>query len=235
MNTEAGMERLGRSIRLMRELTGLTQDQIAERGGPSDVTIRGLENGAGKKPNAATLRKLDKGLGWHEGTAAKIMRGEAEVLKEFDDESQEIYPWVLDYTNVPPPPSDEALEDMTASWQADRPIYEQSTPDLLTELTGRFRAQELRIASLEEERDELRKRLTRLQGAAPAAGGSGVEDPAERHGVTPLRGRRPAADDGDDDAAEIPRAAHKGVSQRVRMDADAARRGEESQDPEDWQ
>lgn len=71
--------------------------------------------------------------------------------------------------------------------------------------------------------------------AAPAAGGSGVEDPAERHGVTPLRGRRPAGDDGDDDAAEIPRAAHKGVSQRARMDADAARRGEESQDPEDWQ
>lgn len=71
--------------------------------------------------------------------------------------------------------------------------------------------------------------------AAPTAGSGGVEDPAERHGVTPLRGRRPAADDGDDDAAEIPRAAHKGVSQRVRMDADAARRGEESQDPEDWQ
>lgn len=79
------------------------------------------------------------------------------------------------------------------------------------------------------------ERGPRRGGPAPAAGSSGVAGDAERDGVTPLRGRRPAADEGDDDAAEIPRAAHKGVSQRARMDAEAARRGEESQDPEDWQ
>lgn len=230
MNTEAGMERLGRSIRLMRELTGLTQDQIAERGGPSDVTIRGLENGAGKKPNAATLRKLDKGLGWPEGFAAKIITGDAELFREYDADTDEVFPTFMDYSLAPEePPFDPVKADAEfQSLQGPPPLFEQATPELLTELTGRFRAQEVRIASLERERDELKKRLARLQGVVTAAGGSGVAGDAERDGVTPDEPVRPW------EKADFDLAADTGVSKRAAMDEAARRRGEESQAPEDW-
>lgn len=154
MTTGPDLERLGRAIRLYRDITNLTQDEIANRGGPSDVTIRGLENGSGKKPNGATLRKIDRGLKWPEGFAAKLLSGDAELYEELDAEYGRV-PSFIDFTSDPmygePAPSDEDMEASRAAWAAEQPIYEQSTADLLAELAGRYRQQERRIRELEQE------------------------------------------------------------------------------------
>lgn len=81
-----------------------------------------------------------------------------------------------------------------------------------------------------EDQDDGRDDQQDGERSASTAGGSGVEDPAVRHGVTPLRGRREAAV-ADDDDREVPWAAARGTSRREGMDTAAARRGEESQDP----
>lgn len=165
MTTGPDLERLGRAIRLYRDITNLTQDEIAQRGGPSDVTIRGLENGSGKKPNGATLRKIDRGLRWPEGFAAKLLSGDAELYEDIDPEDGRV-PSFMDFTSDPmheqPTPSDEDIEASHAAWAAERPIYEQSTADLITELAGRYREQQKRIQQLEEERVALLARVDSL-------------------------------------------------------------------------
>lgn len=165
MTTGPDLERLGRAIRLYRDITNLTQDEIAQRGGPSDVTIRGLENVNGKKPNGATLRKIDRGLKWPEGFAAKLLEGEAELYDDIDPEGGRM-PNFMDFTTDPmrdaPPPTEEDMESSYASWIAERPIYEQSTSDLITELAGRYRDQEQRLRRLEQEREALQARVAQM-------------------------------------------------------------------------
>ncbi|WP_170931913.1 helix-turn-helix domain-containing protein [Brachybacterium massiliense] len=171
MTTGPDLERLGRAIRLYRDITNLTQDEIATRGGPSDVTIRGLENGNGKKPNGATLRKIDRGLRWPEGFAAKLLSGDAELYEDIDPEGGRV-PSFMDFTADPMrdalPPSDEDMEASHAAWIAERPIYEQSTADLITELAGRYREQQKRIQQLEEERTALLARVDSLSRPSSA-------------------------------------------------------------------
>lgn len=171
MTTGPDLERLGRAIRLYRDITNLTQDEIANRGGPSDVTIRGLENGNGKKPNGATLRKIDRGLRWPEGFAAKLLDGKAELYEDIDPEGGRV-PSFMDFTSDPmygqPAPSEEDIEASHAAWIAERPIYEQSTADLITELAGRYREQQKRIQQLEEERTALLARVDSLSRPQPA-------------------------------------------------------------------
>jgi transcriptional regulator with XRE-family HTH domain len=64
---------LGRAVLKRREELGLTQAQVAERGGPSDTTLTGLESGTASSVSPMTLRKLDTGLQWGQGTARQIL------------------------------------------------------------------------------------------------------------------------------------------------------------------
>lgn len=169
MTTGPDLERLGRAIRLYRDITNLTQDEIANRGGPSDVTIRGLENGSGKKPNGATLRKIDRGLKWPEGFSAKLLEGVAELYEDMDPEGGRM-PNFVDFSSDPmygqPAPSDEDMEASRAAWAAEQPIYEQSTADLLAELAGRYRQQERRIRELEQELASMKRPARRRKGSS---------------------------------------------------------------------
>lgn len=70
--------RLGRAVHHRRTALGMTQDDVKGAGGPSDVTVRNIENGSLSRINAATLGKLDNALQWEPGTASAHLRGEAE-------------------------------------------------------------------------------------------------------------------------------------------------------------
>lgn len=242
--TTRDLDRLGEAIRTTRELLELTQDQVAERGGPSDVTLRGLENGLGKKPNGDTLRKLDIGLGWPRGAAAKILRGAADVVVSGDSESGPI-PFVLDYEEAQAmmPPADVQAElnerdaqrfdlEQANQW-SERPIYEQSTSDLLIELTGRFRDQDKRIRRLEDERSALQGRIAELlatQSASPAPSplipdGDHVGEWAETDAQHEEQWK--AGAESDPGFGLAAKASHSKLEQ---VDREAGERGEESQD-----
>ncbi|MDM8086311.1 helix-turn-helix transcriptional regulator [Cellulomonas cellasea] len=62
---------LGEVVRMRREQGGLNQDELQERGGPGEVTVRNIENGRAQ-PSLKTLAKLDQALNWPAGLASEI-------------------------------------------------------------------------------------------------------------------------------------------------------------------
>lgn len=72
------LQRLGREVRQRRIKLGLTQEEVAERGGPSTTTQTGIERADTPTPSPSTLKKLDKGLGWITGSARALLYQGAE-------------------------------------------------------------------------------------------------------------------------------------------------------------
>jgi hypothetical protein len=68
--------RLGDAVRRRRERLGLTQEDVASKGGPSTATLRSIEAAAAESYRAKTLYALDEALGWIRGTAVAIAEGE---------------------------------------------------------------------------------------------------------------------------------------------------------------
>jgi transcriptional regulator with XRE-family HTH domain len=77
MTDQEGWERLGRAVKARRERLGLTQEEVASRGGPSTATLRNIEGAQGTGYRARTLYQLDEALGWTRGCAVAIAEGEA--------------------------------------------------------------------------------------------------------------------------------------------------------------
>lgn len=67
--------------------SGLTQTQIAKRGGPSDTTLRKLMDGEPVGISAVTMKKLDIGLGWTPGSSVRVYQGGQPAVA--DDEYRE--------------------------------------------------------------------------------------------------------------------------------------------------
>lgn len=67
------MAKLGQAVKARRAELGLTQQDVAQAGGPSDTTQTGIENGTATAVSTATLRKLDFALGWASGSARHIL------------------------------------------------------------------------------------------------------------------------------------------------------------------
>lgn len=65
--------RFGRMVKARRDALSLTQEEVSALGGPSDTTFTKIENLDWKPGRPATLRKLDAGLQWEEGSSARIL------------------------------------------------------------------------------------------------------------------------------------------------------------------
>lgn len=64
---------LAQVVKAFRVRAGLSQQDVASRGGPSDTTLSQIEAGAWKSARPGpTLRKLDKGLDWVPGSAEDV-------------------------------------------------------------------------------------------------------------------------------------------------------------------
>lgn len=66
--------RFGSIVRARREELGIQQDDMRDHQGPSSTTMSGIERGV-IDPARSTLRKLDVGLRWVQGSAAKTLDG----------------------------------------------------------------------------------------------------------------------------------------------------------------
>jgi transcriptional regulator with XRE-family HTH domain len=67
--------RFGRFVSERRRALNLTQDEVRAAGGPSDAAQTRAENGTGPEPSQRTLRRLDTGLNWAAGSAARTLLG----------------------------------------------------------------------------------------------------------------------------------------------------------------
>jgi len=76
MNSHPYADHVARHVRARRDELGLTQKEVAERGEASEPTIINIEAGRlSEKTQTGTLRKLDKGLKWPEGTVERLAQG----------------------------------------------------------------------------------------------------------------------------------------------------------------
>ncbi|WP_157555175.1 helix-turn-helix domain-containing protein [Nocardia crassostreae] len=75
--TKGLQERFGRIVAMRREELGLSRPDVRVAGGPSVATMARIESpqGGTAPPSPATLRLLDAGLRWVEGSAARALHG----------------------------------------------------------------------------------------------------------------------------------------------------------------
>lgn len=72
---------LGQFVKARREELGLSQQEVADAGGPSDTTMSKLENGLTDTVSNRTLKRLDSALGWEAGSArAAYVTGSTPVV-----------------------------------------------------------------------------------------------------------------------------------------------------------
>lgn len=71
----AKLKRFGEVVKARRLELGLTQDEVTAVGGPSDKRQTKIENGAPPAPSLTTLAKVDRGLQWVSGSAARTVAG----------------------------------------------------------------------------------------------------------------------------------------------------------------
>lgn len=75
------LSQFGHRVRQRREELGLTQLQVAAQGGPSNTTQTKVENGEPPPPIPSTLRKIDSGLRWLQGSARALLVDGAEPIE----------------------------------------------------------------------------------------------------------------------------------------------------------
>lgn len=67
--------RLADAVAKRRAYLRLSQENIRDAGGPSDVVLSRLERNVGAHPRPDTLHKLDGPLQWEPGSAAAVLNG----------------------------------------------------------------------------------------------------------------------------------------------------------------
>ncbi|SEL57284.1 helix-turn-helix domain-containing protein [Rhodococcus maanshanensis] len=84
--------RFGRFVTERRRALNLTQDEVRAAGGPSDAAQTRAENGTGPEPSQRTLRRLDIGLNWAEGSAARTLLGGVPTPLEAEPDRASVRP-----------------------------------------------------------------------------------------------------------------------------------------------
>ncbi len=74
--TRPDMARFGAIVNKRRRELGLSLDDVAATGGPSQVTVSNIEQGTTNRPHFATFTKLDEVLRWKSGSAARAFDGQ---------------------------------------------------------------------------------------------------------------------------------------------------------------
>ena len=67
---------LGEAVRARRTQLGLTQHDVEQAGGPSDVTLSAIEQGVPRSYQQRTMVTLERALQWKPGAVAAILAGE---------------------------------------------------------------------------------------------------------------------------------------------------------------
>lgn len=77
-------DRLGEAVLDRRTTKGWTQQEVAERGGPSDTLQSDIEQKrwAPSRNVKETLRKIDAGMEWESGSAARVLEGGSATPRE---------------------------------------------------------------------------------------------------------------------------------------------------------
>lgn len=154
-----GWDALAYAVRARRERLGLTQKNVNQRGGPSEATMNKLEQARDTPFKPMTLSRVDKALGWKDGTAHGIVTGDipGAWLDDFTNDVDSVIAYTGDL-------SEEAFSQVEINhfnqqrgqWQA------ASVPSGMIDT-------EQTLARLRRARDELTAAIESIQTAAHIA------------------------------------------------------------------
>lgn len=91
-------ESLARNVRQRRYELRMTQEIVQDNGGPSIATLRTIETGKTPSLRTSTGKRLDKALGWPDGTALMLLRGE---ISEPTSTAPDVQPKAVQYRSDP--------------------------------------------------------------------------------------------------------------------------------------
>jgi hypothetical protein len=154
-----GWDALAYAVRARRERLGFTQKNVNQRGGPSEATMNKLEQARDTpfKPN--TLAKVDKALGWKDGTAHGIVTGDipGAWLNDFTNDVENV---IVGTSGLSPETFSQVeidhFDQQRGQWQA------ASVPSEMIDT-------EATLARLRRARDELTAAIESIQTAAHIA------------------------------------------------------------------
>lgn len=112
--------RLGEAVRDRRVELGMTQDDLADTAKVATGTVRNLENG--NRVRDLTLPKINRALGWTEGSYKLVLGGQPAEIAEPDEEPS-------DALHLPRPSdvSPEAWAEIVAKLMDDLAYYLRRT------------------------------------------------------------------------------------------------------------
>jgi transcriptional regulator with XRE-family HTH domain len=73
-------ERLGKAVRHRRKELGLNQADVSARGGPSEKTLRAIENNQAGRLVGKLRRGLERALEWDTGSVEAVLQGGAPII-----------------------------------------------------------------------------------------------------------------------------------------------------------
>lgn len=189
------LDALAHFVRERMDQLSITVDDLTARGGPSDTTMTKILRARPPAPARTTLRKLEVGLGWEQGSAAGILEGGTPTLSA-----------VVQVSAV----RDQAQVVVSRISRNRTSLSGYSTLDLLTELEERFRDAEGEIDAL---RKSLNEGISNAQEQEPkqdpgSSESSSPTGPGSSGGtaIVPQPGQdAPSAQPGDDQSQRPPR------------------------------
>lgn len=92
-------ESLAQNVRQRRHELRMTQETVQDNGGPSVATLRTVETGRTPSLRNSTGKRLDKALGWPDGTALKLLHGE--ILAPTNVANPDVVPKAVQYRSDP--------------------------------------------------------------------------------------------------------------------------------------
>jgi transcriptional regulator with XRE-family HTH domain len=136
--------RLGRYVRERREQLGLTQEEVAGRGGPSTATLRLIENVTGTGYRPKSLRQLADALRWTADSPHAVLYGGEPKERDAASQGQ---PAPASVTTSPPGPAAVPGRDVTIAGPPALGIDTLSVQKKLSEHDQRLEAEFLSLAA----------------------------------------------------------------------------------------
>lgn len=165
MSSDAAWRAIGRMVQAQRRFVGLTQENVAEYGGPGKTSMSKIERGVMDPFTPEAQQEVERVLGWPRGR----IREQHRMLMEFGPEHLEAELAEYEY-GQPPVPDLVALRREVAGRSVEGALADEGDVSLIAALTSRLAhaaESERLVERLQKELDDTNRYLASLLAKEP--------------------------------------------------------------------
>jgi transcriptional regulator with XRE-family HTH domain len=155
------------AVKAWRQRAGWTQEEVTRRGGPSEPTLRAIEGGAwaSSRPQA-TLKKIDVGLEWPDGTAFRVLhrRFDPMATESIEDSVDALLDAIDAHLSRHDPTVGGRTQDVSQYVESPGDRVDHGEPESETAAAIRAMREDLRVlAEHDEQREAQQRTITEQQ------------------------------------------------------------------------